>query len=59
MPEVDLGHIITSKNLGQEIETPITFNTVYVDDKKNGNLIFKGSDATKHHGYLKLEPNTQ
>ena len=60
IPEVDLGHIITSKNLSQEIETPITFNTVYADGKKNGNLIFKGSDdATKHHGYLKLEPNTQ
>lgn len=52
-PEVDLGYIITSDNLNQEIYEPICLNTVdLINDQ--GHLVFKASDSSQFHGYLQL-----
>ena len=50
---VDLGHIITSDNLNQEIYEPIRLNTIDLNNDQ-GHLIFKGSDSSQFHGYLQL-----
>lgn len=42
---VNLGHIITSNNLGQEIEQPIILNTITL---KTTPLVFKSSDSNQY-----------
>ena len=56
-PEVNLGYIITSDNLNQEIYEPICLNTIDLNNSQ-GHLIFKGSDSTQFHGYLQLKADS-